>query len=69
MNVQVRDIEVCKDAEDIVWSQWMGRSDRYTKYCMQCHLLFGIMQWYNYLLYISFIANKGWSGCLNLTEH
>ena len=31
----------------------------YTKYCIQCHQLLGIMQCYNCLLYISFFANKG----------
>ena len=31
----------------------------YTKYHILCHLLFQMMQCYNYLLYISFIINKG----------
>ena len=43
----------------------------YTKYCSQCHLLFGITLCYNYLLqYIGcFFTNKGLIGCLDNVEH
>lgn len=42
---------------------------RYTKWCIYCHLLFGIMECYIYLLYISiFLSNIGHTGCLVIIE-
>jgi hypothetical protein len=44
--------------------------DNYTKNCIKRYLLYGIMQCYNYLLYIShFFANKSQIGYLTIIEH
>lgn len=42
----------------------------YTKIiCIKYHLIFGIMQYYNYLFYISFSANKSQIGYLEVIEY
>ena len=40
----------------------------YTKYDIECHLLFGISQCYIYLLYLSYFTNICQIGCLDIIE-
>ena len=43
--------------------------DYYTKFCIWCHLLFGITECYNYFIVCLMVANKGQFGCLDIIEH
>ena len=45
------------------------RVQHYAKYFTWCHLLFAIMQCYNYSLYISYFANNDQIGGLNIIGH
>ena len=46
-----------------------GVDEYYTKYVIECDLLFGITQCYIYLLYISYFTNKCEIGSLDIIEH
>ena len=47
----------------------LGNLKSFTKYDVYYHLLFGIAECYNYLLYVSLFTNKRYIGFLVIIKH